>query len=292
MRTPTSCAECFSALDLKPNASEREVRQAYLDLVKVWHPDRFESDPELRLKAQEKLKVINAAYDKISAFFSSQKASDLDQKPSQQKPQCVLRIGKTRYYTDRYDDLDFTAETTGPCFRAYDGSESMNQAILKLAQMRSLEISAESDLSDEEGQRVRARLHLPSRKGVVNVDAKCWFVGLLFFICLTHIRDFLAEGKERRRIRIIRITESALRELGWDNQAMFRGASYLKAEHDLVNKVAERLVVNVREDPSGLGLASWSKVLKASWFGSGLEDSVRVLANIVRNDAPQREWLH
>jgi len=41
---PLTLQECFSALGLKANASEREVRQAYLDLVKLWHPDRFESD--------------------------------------------------------------------------------------------------------------------------------------------------------------------------------------------------------------------------------------------------------
>ena len=34
----------------------------YRDLVKVWHPDRFGSDPRLRSKAEEKLAQINDAY--------------------------------------------------------------------------------------------------------------------------------------------------------------------------------------------------------------------------------------
>lgn len=53
----------FESLGLKPGASQKEIREAYLDLVKVWHPDRFPNDAKLRQKAQEKLKEINIAYE-------------------------------------------------------------------------------------------------------------------------------------------------------------------------------------------------------------------------------------
>jgi hypothetical protein len=49
-------------LGLGPGATSVEVKEAYRDLVKVWHPDRFGSDPRLRGKAEDKLKQINNAY--------------------------------------------------------------------------------------------------------------------------------------------------------------------------------------------------------------------------------------
>ena len=52
----------YEILHLKPGASLAEIQQAYRDLVKVWHPDRFSSDPRLQEIANEKLKEINDAY--------------------------------------------------------------------------------------------------------------------------------------------------------------------------------------------------------------------------------------
>jgi hypothetical protein len=70
----------YAVLDLPQGASAEEVRAAYLDLVKIWHPDRHEREPErLRLRAQEKLKDITAAYEKLSAKLTSAsgRAADL-----------------------------------------------------------------------------------------------------------------------------------------------------------------------------------------------------------------------
>jgi len=44
-----------------------QVRQAYRDLVRVWHPDRFSSDYRLARISEEKLKLINEAYSEIRA---------------------------------------------------------------------------------------------------------------------------------------------------------------------------------------------------------------------------------
>ena len=57
--------ECYRLLETAPESSPEELKRAYRDLVKVWHPDRFAGDPRLQARAQEKLKQINQAYEAI-----------------------------------------------------------------------------------------------------------------------------------------------------------------------------------------------------------------------------------
>lgn len=52
----------FALLELPPGVSPQEIRRAYRDLVRVWHPDRFPHEPRLQHRAQEKLKDLNEAY--------------------------------------------------------------------------------------------------------------------------------------------------------------------------------------------------------------------------------------
>jgi hypothetical protein len=59
--------KAYELLGVKPGVSMRELKAAHRDLAKVWHPDRFQHDPRLQEKAQEKLKEINEAYDLLSS---------------------------------------------------------------------------------------------------------------------------------------------------------------------------------------------------------------------------------
>jgi hypothetical protein len=55
--------KCYELLGVKPGASVAELKAAYRDMAKVWHPDRFGHDERLQKKAQDKLKEINEAYE-------------------------------------------------------------------------------------------------------------------------------------------------------------------------------------------------------------------------------------
>lgn len=57
----------YEVLGLASHASAEELKNAYRDLAKVWHPDRFAHDPRLQQKAQEKLKEINEAYKELTS---------------------------------------------------------------------------------------------------------------------------------------------------------------------------------------------------------------------------------
>ena len=58
-------------LGLEPGASREDVKKAYRDLSKVWHPDRFSEDPALQKKAEEQLKAINDAYNHLESYEPS-----------------------------------------------------------------------------------------------------------------------------------------------------------------------------------------------------------------------------
>jgi hypothetical protein len=53
---------CLKILELETIGTLQEAKQAYKDLVRVWHPDRFQSNPRLKQKADQKLREINLAY--------------------------------------------------------------------------------------------------------------------------------------------------------------------------------------------------------------------------------------
>jgi thioredoxin 1 len=60
----------YKILELKPGASEEEIKQAYKDLVNIWHPDQVSSNPHLVERANEKLKEINLAYEKLMEYIT------------------------------------------------------------------------------------------------------------------------------------------------------------------------------------------------------------------------------
>jgi curved DNA-binding protein CbpA len=76
---------CFEILEIKSDASPEEAKRAYKDIVSVWHPDRFSNNPRLEQKAGEKLKEVNAAYEKVKSLFSGRQEGGSEQKPTAQE---------------------------------------------------------------------------------------------------------------------------------------------------------------------------------------------------------------
>jgi curved DNA-binding protein CbpA len=52
----------YQILEIAPSASQDAIKEQYRFLVQAWHPDKF-PNPAQKLKAEEKLKEINAAYE-------------------------------------------------------------------------------------------------------------------------------------------------------------------------------------------------------------------------------------
>ena len=95
--------EQLAILGLTPKASQEEAEAAYRDLIRVWHPDRFVSDPRLRAKAQEQTVRINRAMSAVrDAFknpakpppnsYSSQKSSSAARSSEARQPSAHQEI--------------------------------------------------------------------------------------------------------------------------------------------------------------------------------------------------------
>lgn len=54
----------YEVLGIKPGASEAEIKAAYKEMVKKYHPDKYQNNPLADL-AEEKLQEVNEAYDML-----------------------------------------------------------------------------------------------------------------------------------------------------------------------------------------------------------------------------------
>lgn len=94
----------YQILEIEPGASQDDIKQAYKDLAKVWHPDRFADTPRLQQKAEEKLKRINTAYEFLKSYQPQVRQSEVEPEPEQivvvflncEKLEKLLELGKLK----------------------------------------------------------------------------------------------------------------------------------------------------------------------------------------------------
>ena len=60
--------QCYALLGITHTATPEEVKKAYRNLAKIWHPDRCTNNPAQKAKAEVEIKKINQAYATIKAY--------------------------------------------------------------------------------------------------------------------------------------------------------------------------------------------------------------------------------
>ncbi len=63
----------YKILGVTPDATDDDIKKAYRDLARKYHPDRY-VDSELKTEAENKMKEVNAAYEEIQDIRSGKKA--------------------------------------------------------------------------------------------------------------------------------------------------------------------------------------------------------------------------
>ena len=64
----------YSVLGVSPNASDDEIKKAYRDLSRKYHPDSYANNPLANL-AEERFKEVQEAYDQIMKERSGSQSS-------------------------------------------------------------------------------------------------------------------------------------------------------------------------------------------------------------------------
>ena len=74
-------SQCLDILELSPDVSSvtfEDAKAAHRIMVQVWHPDRYNHNDKLRIKATEKMQQINAAWSQIVEYFKDGAASAIE----------------------------------------------------------------------------------------------------------------------------------------------------------------------------------------------------------------------
>jgi tetratricopeptide (TPR) repeat protein len=61
----------YKILDVNPDTPWKDIKRAYHDLMKIWHPDRFAGDQRLQKIVEEKTKELTHAFKKIEEDYHS-----------------------------------------------------------------------------------------------------------------------------------------------------------------------------------------------------------------------------
>ena len=64
----------YKILGVTPNASDEEIKKAYRELARKYHPDKY-AGTDLADLASEKMKEINAAYEEVQAMRSGKQSA-------------------------------------------------------------------------------------------------------------------------------------------------------------------------------------------------------------------------
>lgn len=66
------------ALDIEWPVSSGQLKAARNLQAQVWHPDRFQHDQRLRIQAEEKLKRVNVAFERLARLLAESKTAICD----------------------------------------------------------------------------------------------------------------------------------------------------------------------------------------------------------------------
>ncbi|WGV25069.1 J domain-containing protein [Halotia branconii] len=113
MRDRLDINHAYEILGLTPGASQAQIKQAYRQLVKTWHPDRF-FDQKQKQEAESKIKKINAAYNTLkSELPSASQPASTENQSSPTNPKNPIKISVNRWDAETFYNWGVENATQG-----------------------------------------------------------------------------------------------------------------------------------------------------------------------------------
>lgn len=101
----------YKVIGVKSDATDDEIKKAYRDLARKYHPDRY-TDSDLKAEAEEKMKEVNSAYEEIQDIRSGKK---------QYGPNNGQGYGSQGYGSQGYGSQGYGGYNTGYGNNTYTG---------------------------------------------------------------------------------------------------------------------------------------------------------------------------